>query len=365
MYNKKITALVLFSGGLDSMLAVKLLQIQGIEAGGVCFTSNFFNCEKAKKAARELNIKLKIINISEKMLELVKNPPSGYGKNLNPCVDCHALMVKLAGKYLTPQPPLLIRRGGEFRFSGRRGRGNILATGEILGQRPFSQTKDALARVEKLSGKEILRPLSAKLLPETKYEKQGLVDRGRLLNVRGRSRERQMELAKKYGLKEYLAPAGGCLLTDPEFSQRLLVMLEKWQDCDINDVELLKYGRVFWLKKRISTILERINTNHEWVLTVVGRHKEDNENLERLAKKGDIMIELKEMAGPLTIIRKLEIGNWKFGDLKIEVPEKLKMSELQFGEEKNENEILKIAGLLTGHYSVKSRGKKVNIKIIK
>ena len=369
--NKKIKALVLFSGGLDSMLAVKLLQVQGIEVDGVCFESNFFSCRKAKKAAEELGIKLKIVDISKELLEIVKNPLSGYGKHLNPCIDCHSLMIKKAGEYLTPQPPLLIRRGGESRFSGRRGRGNILATGEVLGQRPFSQTKEALARIEKIAGVEILRPLSAKLLPETKYEKQGLVNRGRLLNIKGRSRERQMELVEKYKLKNYSSPAGGCLLTDPEFSNRLIKMLDYWPDCDVNDVDLLKYGRVSWLTlKTPKNAKER-----QKVLIVVGRHEEDNDNLEKLAKQGDITVELEEIAGPVTIVRSKkfppeadepraqEVRNKK-ELLEIDVPEKLKMGELKLGEEKSEDEILKIAGLLTGYYAVKAREKRVKLKVI-
>jgi len=389
-FMKKVKALVLFSGGLDSMLAVKLLQVQGIEVEGICFISNFFNCDKAKDAAEYLGIKLKVVDISEEMLEIVKNPDSGYGKHLNPCIDCHALMIKRAGKYLTPRPPLLIRRGGGelpsylggagggidrrgggSRLSGRRGRGNILASGEVLGQRPFSQTKEALARVEKLAGVEILRPLSAKKLLETEYEKQGLVNRGRLQNISGRSRERQMELARKYNLQDYASPAGGCLLTDPEFSQRLLVMLEKWPKCFCEDVELLKYGRVFWLKTRN----ERKDTKRtNCVLIVVGRHKEDNEQLEKLAKKGDIMVELEEMAGPLTIARnsKSQITNYKQipnlklqipNEFEINVPEKLKMGELKLGEEKSESEVLRIAGLLTGWYAIKARGKSVKLKV--
>ncbi|MFH0923816.1 MAG: hypothetical protein V1825_03710, partial [Candidatus Falkowbacteria bacterium] len=326
-----IRALVLFSGGLDSMIAAKVLQAQGIEVVGVCCVSNFFDCGKAKKAAEEISIDLKIIDISEELLEIVKNPPSGYGKHLNPCVDCHALMIKKAGKYLSPSSlysdtPLLIRRGAG---------GEVLATGEVLGQRPFSQNKEALAKIEKMAGVEILRPLSAKLLPETTYERQGLVDRGRLLSIKGRSRERQMELAEKYKLKNYSSPAGGCILTDPEFSNRLMKMLDYWPDCGANDVELLKHGRVFW-----------VNTgNEKKVLIVVGRHKDDNENLEELARKGDILLELKDVTGPLTVVR---IRNYELGimnnGLEINVPEKLKMGELKLGEEKGEEEILRIAG---------------------
>ncbi|MCK4554695.1 hypothetical protein KAU19_07105, partial [Candidatus Parcubacteria bacterium] len=282
------------------------------------------------------------------------------------CIDCHSLMARKAGEFLQSGSTAPVA-------TGDYGANNILATGEILGQRPFSQNKEALARIEKIAGVEILRPLSAKFLPETKYEKQGLVNRGRLLNIKGRSRERQMELVEKYKLKNYSSSAGGCLLTDPEFNQRLLVMLERWPECGVNDVELLKYGRVFWLTPKNAKKRQDANKCQK-VLIVVGRHKEDNERLEKLAKQRDIVVKLEEMAGPLTIIRKLEIGrrrsmalateqNWKSGDLKIDVPKRLKMGELKLGEEKSENEILKIAGLLTGYYTTKARGKRVKLEI--
>jgi len=347
---KRTKALVLFSGGLDSMLAVKLLQIQGIEVDGVCFVSNFFGCENAKKAAKYLGIKLIVIDISKKLLEIVKNPPSGYGKHLNPCLDCHALMVKSAVVKIMAD-----KKGWKY---------DIIATGEVLGQRPFSQTKEALSRVERLAGREILRPLSAKRLPETEYEKQGLVNRGRLLNISGRSRKRQMELAQKYKLKDYSTPAGGCLLTDSEFSHRLMKMLDYWSNCSVNDVELLKHGRIFWLKEQKK---QNIVKETNYVLIVVGRHKEDNDNLQRLARKGDITLELEEIVGPLTVVR---IFNFQFSIFKqfsiinLQIPEELKMSELKLGEEKSIKEILGIAAILTGYYATKARGKKVKLKVV-
>lgn len=351
------------------MLAAKLLQNQNIKVDGVCFKSNFFGCEKARKAAERLGVKLIEVDISKEILELVKNPPSGYGKHLNPCVDCHALMIKRAGEFL--------RKGSTApAAAGDHGAGiyDFIATGEVLGQRPFSQNKDALKRVEKLAGVEILRPLSAKLLPETKIEKQGLVIRGKLLDIQGRTRDRQMELAGKFRIKEYESPAGGCLLTDPEFSKRLMVMLDNWPECDANDVELLKHGRVFWLKTRMDANKKRIYTNYERVLVIVGRNQDDNENLEKLAKKGDVMIELKEIMGPLTVVRnpksqitnpkQIQISKSKIRNFILNIPEKLMMSELKLGEKKSEEEIMRIAALLTGYYAVKARGQKVKIKII-
>lgn len=343
MKNNK--ALVLFSGGLDSMLAVKILQAQGIEVYGICFFSNFFGCEKAKKAAKSIGIKLTTVDISNEILEIVKNPLYGYGKNLNPCIDCHGFMIKKASEFLQKS---LVSKKNCFDF---------IVTGEVLGQRPFSQNKEALTKVEKIAGIEVLRPLSAKSLPETEIEKKGLIIRGRLFNISGRSRERQMELAEKYGIKEYESPAGGCALTDPEFSGRLMKMLEYWPECNVNDIRLLRHGRIFWLKRK---------GEKEHILIVVGRHETDNESLEKNIKKGDIKIELEDIAGPVTIIRseKLEVRS-RNNSMNINIPIELKKSKLKLIEDKSEHEILQIAGLLTGWYAVKARGRDVNLKLIK
>lgn len=333
----KVKALVLLSGGLDSMLAAKILMEQGIDVTGICFTSNFFSCNKAKEAAKNLEIDLKVVDISKEVLELVKNPPSGYGKNLNPCIDCHALMIRSATTKATAD------KSGKYDF---------ITTGEVLDERPFSQNRQALARVEKLAGVEVLRPLSAKLLPETEIEKQELVNRKRLLDISGRSRARQMELAKKYGLDKYPSPAGGCLLTDPEFSSRLMKMLDYWVDCDTNDIELLKNGRIYW-----------VTTNYGRILIVIGRNKDECEKLEKLKQKADIMVELVEEMGPTTIIR--GIRNQKSGirNLEISVPKELKMSELRLDEEKDQHEIINLASLLTGYYATKAREKKVKLGV--
>ena len=332
----KSKAIVLFSGGLDSLLAVKILEVQGIEVMGVCFESNFFKADKARIIASELGINLKVVDISELELELVKNPLSGYGKHLNPCIDCHSLMIKTASA---------IAKKEKFDF---------IATGEVLGQRPFSQNKESLKRVEAIAGVEVLRPLSAKLLDKTEIEKKGLVNRGRLSNIRGRSRERQLELARKYRIQNVPSPAGGCLLTDSEFSQRLNKMLDYWPKCSINDVELLKYGRVTWLTTK----------KKEKVLIVIGRHENDNNNLEKIHKSGDIIIKLKNINGPITKIR---IMNEEFRIenkiLELNIPKDLKMSELKLNEEKSEKEVVNISGLLTGWYAVKARGKKVKLNI--
>ena len=338
---KKVKALVLLSGGLDSMLAVKVLQEQGIEVTGLSFISCFFGAGKAEVAASQLGIKLKKVDFKIEHLKMTKNPKYGYGKNANPCIDCHSMMLRYASKI----------KGYDF-----------IATGEVLGQRPMSQNKSALATVAKYSGlnDKLLRPLSAKLLPETEIEKKGLVDRNKLLDISGRSRTRQTELATKYNLK-YPSPAGGCLLTDPNFGERLLETFKRWPDCKSEDIELLKHGRIFWANK---------------TLIVVGRNKEDNEALEKLAKKGDVVIELADVNGPLTIVR---ISNFKFPsastseagqaiskqtqNLKLKIPKELDVGELKLDEVKNEEEFLKTVGLLTGWYAPKAREKNIKLNI--
>ena len=203
--NIKRKALGITSGGLDSILSALVLKDQGIDVFWISFMTPFFSSDAAIRAAKALNIPLKVNDITEAYIPLLNSPKAGFGKNMNPCMDCHALMFAIAGKEMEKQK-------ADFLFSG-----------EVVGQRPKSQTKNSLRYVEKNSGFEglILRPLSAKLLSETIPEKRGWVDRDKLFNITGRSRKVQMEMAEKYGVKEYSSPAGGCLLTDSTFSGRL------------------------------------------------------------------------------------------------------------------------------------------------
>jgi len=370
--DKKVKALVLLSGGLDSMLAAKTLMNQNIEVTGLTFISYFFGAAKARQAAKQLGIELKEVDFSDEHLEMVKNPKYGYGKNMNPCIDCHALMLRKAAEYLKkdseetmglPRRPSPFKKGEEAPRNDTKGVYDFIATGEILGQRPMSQNKESLAIVAEYSGvgNKLLRPMSAKLLEKTEPEIGEKVTRGKLHTIKGRTREKQIELVKKYGIKEYFSPSGGCLLTDPGFSEKLIKMLDYWPACTGNDVELLKYGRVFWLKTRIAT--NRNTNSHKFVLIVVGRNKEECEQLEKLMKKGDIMMELEEVKGPVTIVR-MKNAECRIKNIAIvEVPEKLKMSELGMDKEMSEEEILETAGLLTGWYATKSRGRQVNIKL--
>lgn len=317
------------------MLAARVLQDQEIEITALCFRSNFYDCAKARSAAAQLNIELREYDLSSKMVDLVKNPPSGYGKNLNPCIDCHSLMIKIAGEMAVAE---------KFDF---------VATGEVLGQRPFSQNSRSLARVAELSGVDVLRPLSAKLLPITEVEKSGLVNRLLLLDIQGRTRDRQFELVKKYNIKEYASPSGGCLLTDPEFSERLGKMLDYWPACTADDIELLKHGRMEWLKTEDS---------HN-ILLIIGRRQADNENLARLVKKGDIMVELEEMNGPTAVLRGLKPTDSDYKLKKQKIPESLKKSELLIAQKKTIIDIIKTAVILTGFCAVKARGQEIDFDI--
>ena len=271
----KVRALGLMSGGLDSMLAVRVLLDQGIEVRGITFLTPFFGPEGAEKAAEQLGIELLVVDIGEAHLEMLKNPQYGYGSQMNPCIDCHALMLKRAGRIMD-----------EESF-------DLLSTGEILGQRPMSQRKDALRAVEKLSGYGgyILRPLSAKLLPETIPERDGRVDRQRLLDIRGRSRKRQMALAAHYSIEEFPSPGGGCMLTKAGFASRLRDLLATQDNVGLHQVELLKWGRQLRLPggKRL----------------VVGRVHGDNLKLQELAREEDLVLRVKGVPGPTGLIAAL------------------------------------------------------------
>ncbi|MCK5780513.1 MAG: 7-cyano-7-deazaguanine synthase [Psychrilyobacter sp.] len=270
-------ALALFSGGLDSSLAIRLVQEQGIEVIALNFVSHFFGGkdERADNMAKQLGIKLEYIDFSKIHTELVKNPPSGRGKNMNPCIDCHALMFEKAGE-------LLEKYGASF-----------LISGEVLGQRPMSQNFSSLNRVKKLSGANltdlIVRPLSAKLLPITKPEELGWLDRDKLMNLEGRSRKPQFELVEKWGLVEYPSPGGGCMLTEPNYSKRLKVLEE---DGFLED----KYSFLFHLAQR-----GRFFRVEPGKYIFVGREKEDNLKLSELKKYGSLYIAGAGTPGPAIV----------------------------------------------------------------
>ena len=234
-------ALAMISGGLDSILAAKLIKEQGIDVIGICFRSYFFSEESAKKMTKQIDIPLVVVDFSPEHLELVKNPKHGRGKNMNPCIDCHAMMMNYAGKLLE-----------EYEA-------DFIITGEVLNQRPMSQNRQALNIVKKESGfaNKILRPLCAKNMDPTEMELNGLVDREKLLNITGRSRKPQMELAAKWNITEYPSPAGGCKLTEPNYALRLRDLLEHKEEVEENELKLLRYGRHIRTKDGNKIIVAR------------------------------------------------------------------------------------------------------------
>ena len=269
----KVRALGLCSGGLDSILSAIVLRNQGIAVEWIAFETPFFSSEKARRASEQLHIPLTVQNITIPYLEMLRDPPCGYGQNMNPCMDCHAMMFRLAGQVMT-------ERGMDFLFSG-----------EVLGQRPMSQTRPSLRYVEKHSGYggKILRPLSARRLEETIPEKAGLVDRERLLGLSGRSRKPQIRLAQEWGIVDYPAPAGGCLLTDPVFSRRLKDLFGHRADCTENELHLLKHGRHIRLNPQVKII--------------VGRTLQDNTAILDLRDPlRDTMIKTARIPGPVVLI---------------------------------------------------------------
>jgi tRNA-specific 2-thiouridylase len=265
-------AMGLISGGLDSILAAKLMLEQGINVVGIAFITPFFSSQGAERAAKGLGVPLQVLDITEPHLAMLRHPRHGYGGNMNPCIDCHALMLREAGRKME-------EGGADFLF-----------TGEVLGQRPMSQNKGALRVVERESGYEgvILRPLSAQLLPETIPEREGTVDREQLLGIKGRSRKEQLQLADRYHITEYLSPAGGCLLTDPIFSRRLGDLFNNHDSVQIRDIELLKIGRHLRLTPAVKVI--------------VGRHAQDNERILQLVAPGDDLLKVEGYPGPLCLI---------------------------------------------------------------
>lgn len=271
--SQTLRALVLFSGGLDSILAAKILQRNGFEVIALTYETPFFSAEKGKKAAADLNIRSIVKDISEVHFAVVKNPPHGYGKNMNPCIDCHALMLRIAGEIASQENCV------------------VIATGEVLGQRPFSQTKNSLALVEKVAGLlgKVFRPLSAKLLPPTEYETAGIIQREDFLDISGRGRFRQLELAAEFGITDFPAPAGGCKLTQIGYSDRLRELISRDNSVTSFDAQLLSYGRFFSLGEKSFMLL--------------GRDSTENEKLEGHANPENYLVRMERLAGPLALIQ--------------------------------------------------------------
>ena len=273
-------AVALLSGGLDSTLAVKVILEQGIDVIALNFTSAFCTCScrgsvcsnEAARVANEFGVPIKVLQKGLDYIEVVRNPKYGYGQGMNPCVDCRIYMHKLAKKYME-------EIGASF-----------IITGEVLGQRPMSQRRDAFKNIERESGLEglIVRPLCAKHLEPTIPEKLGIIDREKLLAIDGRSRKPQIALAEEFDIQNYPCPSGGCLLTDKIFSKRVKDLLDNKKDVTMKDLRLLKVGRHFRINKDVKI--------------VIGRDEADNKQMRNLAQTGDTLIEPSDFAGPTGLI---------------------------------------------------------------
>ncbi|MCX7796443.1 MAG: tRNA 4-thiouridine(8) synthase ThiI [bacterium] len=240
-------ALALYSGGLDSVLAIKIIMSHGIEVIPIGFVTPFYSPD-VDYGNKILGVPVISIDITEEFIDILLSPSHGYGKNMNPCIDCHALMIKKARNLL-----------GEYNAK-------FIITGEVLGERPMSQNRWALKEVEKSAGAEglVVRPLSGALLPPTIPEEMGWIKREWLFDISGRKRNRQIELARLLGIEEYKTPAGGCLLTDTQFSKRLKFLIGIKGRPSREELELLRIGRHFY-------------TDNCWF--VIGRNERENKLL--------------------------------------------------------------------------------------
>ena len=280
MTDEKKKVVALLSGGLDSQLAVRMMQEQGFEVSAVAIKTPFcdFDCGRGcgfeiRERADDLNVNLKTVYLGDEYIEMLKHPKYGIGSGFNPCIDCRSMMFEAAKKHMK-------EIGAEFIISG-----------EVLGQRPMSQHGPALRTIEKESGLlgKIVRPLSAGLLPETDPERNGLIKRENLGMIKGRTRRAQLDMAKKYGIENPPNAGGGCLLTDPTFGLRAKDLFEHIETPTINDIDLLKIGRHFRLDEETKL--------------VVGRNKDENEMIKAIALPNDVLLEARDHMGPVSILR--------------------------------------------------------------
>jgi len=287
------------------MLAASLIKAQGIDVLALFFETPFFTSQRARRSALSIDLPFKVQDITERHLKVVKKPKHGHGGNMNPCIDCHTLMIRIAGEML------------------KKEEADFIVTGEVLGQRPMSQNKKSLAIVASESGYGdlLLRPLSAKLLPRTLPEERDWVKRSHLLNFQGRTRKPQMEMARSMNITDYPAPAGGCLLTEKGFSRRLEDLLAFQKDPEIREIELLKLGRHFRIDPHVKL--------------VVGRNKNENKMIRSLSADTDIIITSANGPGPTV----------------------LGLGELS-------NATLEMATLITAAYSDSEEGKETPIRVM-
>ena len=278
-------AIALFSGGLDSILACRVIMAQGIRVVALKFVTPFFDDhllareeEHRAEVRRKYGIDARLVDLSEGYVELVANPRHGYGKHFNPCIDCKIFMLRRARA-------LLAEHDASF-----------LISGEVLGQRPMSQRMDTLRLIERDSGCTgiLLRPLCARRLPETEPERTGLINRDDLFAMSGRGRKEQIQLAGQFGISEYPSPAGGCMLTDPNLADRIAGFYRErarlpGETPHANDIRLLLVGRQFMLP------------GGHWF--VLGRNEKENERIVALAREGDWLLSMVTRSGPTGLLR--------------------------------------------------------------
>ena len=272
-------AIALLSGGLDSILAAKFINELGTELVAFNTVSPFCLCARkgtdgcihgAASAARQLGLKLISCDVADEFIEIVRAPKHGYGSNMNPCIDCRILLFRKAREAME-------REGAGF-----------LITGEVLGQRPMSQRLEAMKLIDREAGVEglVLRPLSALHLEETIPERNGWVDRTKMLSITGRGRKDQFELARQFGINDFPCPSGGCLLTDPQFSRKIKNLLNH-NELTLENARLLKIGRHFRLAPDVRL--------------VVGRDERENGLLLSLARAEDIILTSETVLGPTAL----------------------------------------------------------------
>jgi len=274
-----VKAIALLSGGLDSVLAAIIMVRQGVEVMGLHMV-HLFACHggagnrplPAVQAAREIGIPIRLVPNSNEMIETVKSPRYGYGKNFNPCIDCRILTLRTAKQIMQSEEA------------------NFIVTGEVIGQRPMSQRLDAIRLVNREAGVRglVLRPLSAKLMKPTIAEKENWVDRDKLYAISGRSRQPQMELARQFGLTRIPGSAGGCLLTDVAFGKRMRDLAERNQ-LTLRNAHMAKLGR-------------RLRLN-ETTRLIVGRFEKENSRVITFARPGDVILEAKSLPGPTAALQ--------------------------------------------------------------
>ncbi len=276
-------ALALFSGGLDSLLACRVVAAQGIAVQAVKFVTPFFGYELlareedyARTVRERYGIEVVLRDVSEPYFAMLRNPPHGYGKNFNPCIDCKILLLTEARRLME-----------EFSAS-------FLITGEVIGQRPMSQRRDTLRVIERDSGCTgiLLRPLCAKNLEPTLAEREGLVDRELLLDFNGRGRQPQIQLAEQFGIRDYPRPAGGCVLTEEHQAKRIAWYYSRYPQVRTNDIRLLLFGRHFRLP------------HGAWL--VLGRDEAENGRLGALCAPGDFLVHMPERSGPMGVLHGAE-----------------------------------------------------------